>query len=187
MEFENIHTLINKYWNCETSTQEEQILQDFFSQEEIPDELKEYAPLFRYKKDSQSKTLSSDFDKRLSTAIREQEKENKYITVKIFAPALRIAASVALITGLGIGIYLVANQNKKNYFAETYNDPNAALKHATFALDKLSDALKKGEEASMESLRELEELNLDWAALDSLNMEQMETNHSEIPVETENL
>lgn len=185
MNVEDIHTLLEKYWNCETTVTEEKILQDFFSQDKVPAELEEFIPLFRYKADFQAVKTSPDFEHNLEKAIHDQSKGNKYITIRIFAPALRIAASVALILSFAFGIYYLANQNRKAYFAETYNDPNAAMKHATFALDKLSDALKKGEQASMESIQELHGVDIDWAALDSLSTEREQ--HTDILTGTENL
>ena len=127
-----------------------------------------YAPLFRYCKESRSSIqLGNDFDKKLETAIRQKEKEKQYITIRIFAPALKIAASIAIIITLGVGIYFLVNENRKPYFAETYNDPDAAFKDATYALEKLSEALRKGEEVSIKTLDELKGWNIDWTTLDS--------------------
>jgi len=61
----------------------------------------------------------------------------------------------------------LVNENRKPYFAETYNDPDAAFKDATYALEKLSEALRKGEEVSIKTLDELKGWNIDWTALDS--------------------
>ena len=36
MNYKYIDQLLERYWNCETSIQEEQILRAFFQQEEIP-------------------------------------------------------------------------------------------------------------------------------------------------------
>jgi len=63
---------------------------------------------------------------------------------------------------------MMIGKNDKTYFAETYSDPNAAMEHAAFALDKLSEALQKGEEASIESIQELNKVDLDWEMLDSI-------------------
>ena len=167
-EYEPIRFLLNKYWNCETSLEEEKKLRDFFSGEDIPEDLQPYAPHFRYCKESRNSIrLGNDFDKKLETAIRQKEKEKQYITIRIFAPALKIAASIAIIITLGVGIYFLVNENRKPYFAETYNDPDAAFKDATYALEKLSEALRKGEEVSIKTLDELKGWNIDWTTLDS--------------------
>ncbi|MDR1517047.1 MAG: hypothetical protein LBS52_02925 [Dysgonamonadaceae bacterium] len=171
MELSRIHSLLDKYWNCETSAYEEKELQDFFSRNDVPFGLQRYAPLFSYRETQQSLSLGNDFDERLKTAMDKAKIAKKeYVTIKIFLPLLRIAASVVLIAGLGASLFFIAKQNNKPRFAETYNDPDAALKHATFALEKLSDALQAGENASLKTLQNIDEMGIDWMALDSLSV-----------------
>jgi hypothetical protein len=165
---EEINTLLVKYWNGDTSLEEEDILTEYFSGNDVADELKSYTALFQYRKNLRGATLNDDFERKLKKAIRQKKRENDYITIRIFVPALRIAASVAIALALSFGVYKMIDQNNKAYFAETYSDPNAAMKHATFALDKLSEALQKGEEASIESIQELNKVDLDWEMLDSI-------------------
>ncbi|MDO5523298.1 MAG: hypothetical protein Q4G48_04550 [Bacteroidia bacterium] len=187
MNTERIHNLLEKYWNCETSVGEEQELQEFFNFGQVPGNLQPYVPIFAYKQQQQALVPGDDFDKKLEASLRNAEKQQKYITIKIFEPLLRIAASIILIAGIGISVYFFAKQNNQ-VFAETYNDPGAALQEATSALEKLSTALQSTEKASIKSLEQLENLDLNWSEIDSLS--------SEIPlynpdlnntIETENL
>ena len=48
MDSNKIEELLNKYWNCETSLEEEQQLQAYFREGTVPEELKETAALFRW-------------------------------------------------------------------------------------------------------------------------------------------
>ena len=48
MDSKRINELLSKYWNCETSLEEEAELREHFKASNIPDELKETAPLFQY-------------------------------------------------------------------------------------------------------------------------------------------
>lgn len=169
MNTERIHTLLNKYWNCETSVSEEKELQDFFSEKTVPEDMEQYIPLFSYRKVQQSMQLSPDFDRKLELAMEGKSPKDKYVTIRIFAPFLRIAASVLLIAGLAVSLLFIAKQNSKPYFAETYNDPKAALQQATYALEKLSDALQLSEMASRQTLQKIDNLGFDWSSLDSLN------------------
>ena len=190
MKPEQIHILLEKYWNCETTVSEEKDLQDFFSSNDVPMELQEYIPVFAYREGMQLLTLDSDFDKRINGAIHQIESKKQYITVKIFTPILKIAASLLLIGGLAISLFFISKQNNKPNFAETYNDPNAAIKHATFALEKLSDALQTGENATRQTLQDIDNMNIDWAMLDSITVavSAPTTNEpSEVVQETENL
>lgn len=174
MNNEYIHTLLNKYWNCETSVEEEQELRDFFLGANVPPELTPYIPLFIYLDEEQSVVPSSDFDAKLKAAIQQASREKRYITIRIFTPALRIAASLLLVIGLGISLYFISKQYNEPYFAETYHDPNAAMKEATYALIKISDALQMSEAASIQTIQYIDELDIDWSSLDSLNNEPKE-------------
>ena len=168
---EYIDRLLQTYWNCETTVAEEQELRDFFSQDDLPAAWQPYASLFTYIREEQAVTLSDGFDERLKAAMdKETNVTKKYITIRIFAPLLRVAASVLLIAGLGVSIFFISRENNKPWFVETYDDPNAAIKDATYALEVLSHALQTTEEASMQTIRFIDDLGIDWSALDSLDL-----------------
>jgi hypothetical protein len=171
MQNEYIDRLLQRYWNCETTVAEEQELRDFFSREDLPEAWQPYAPLFAYVRDEQAVTLSDGFDDRLKAAMdKETAGTKKYITIRIFAPLLRVAASVLLIVGLGASIFFITRENNKPWFVETYDDPNAALKDATYALEMLSQALQTTEEASLQTIRMIDDLDIDWSALDTIDL-----------------
>ena len=184
MEQEEIDKLLEKYWNCETSVEDEQLLQQYFSENSVPDIYKDIAPLFVYRDKEQKEKLSATFDKTLKNKIKERQK--KYITIKLFAPALKLAAMIAFILVLGVSGVIWMNSTKNQHFAETYNDSFAAYKEATSALDMLSLALQKGEQVSFEILVQLNELNLDWEYIDSLNIEA-NNNEEEIEMPEEQI
>ena len=48
MDYKYIEQLLERYWNCETSLEEEQILRSFFRQKEVPAHLLRYKQLFAY-------------------------------------------------------------------------------------------------------------------------------------------
>ena len=54
MDYKYIEQLIERYWQCQTSLEEEQILRAFFSQEQVPENLRRYAPLFAYSRAAKS-------------------------------------------------------------------------------------------------------------------------------------
>lgn len=168
MTTEQINILLEKYWNCETTLSEERELQDYFSGQDVLEEFAQLIPLFAYKDDLQTAKLSDDFDKKLEKSIRE---EKKYITVRIFAPLLRVAASIVLILGLGVSILFISKNNNQSQFTENYSDSLVTIEQATYALQKVSNVLKASQETSMQKLESIDNLGLDWSVLDSLSME----------------
>lgn len=164
-----IHKLLDKYWNCETSVKEEEKLRDFFTGVDVPEEFRQYIPLFTHISDEKSVTLSEDFNKKWLNTLKKEEKK-QYITIRIFAPLLRMAVSILLIIGLGVSFYFISRQDNRPRFVETFEDPNAAMQQAAFALEKLSHAIQKSEMASMKTILFIsDKLEIDWTAIDTLN------------------
>ena len=73
MDYRYIEQLLERYWRCETTLQEEEILRTFFSQDDIPAGLERYKALFRYEKtEPQTDVLGADFDDRMMARIESQ-------------------------------------------------------------------------------------------------------------------
>ena len=69
MDYKYIEQLLERYWNCETSVEEEQILRIFFQQKELPAHLRRYRSLFTYQEEAAEMKLGDDFDKRVLAEI----------------------------------------------------------------------------------------------------------------------
>lgn len=69
MDYKYIEQLIERYFDCQTTLQEEQILRSFFAQEDVPVRLLHYADLFKYEQDAKEQTLGEDFDAKVMAAI----------------------------------------------------------------------------------------------------------------------
>ena len=46
MDYKYIEQLLERYWDCETTNEEESILRTFFSQKDVPARLLKYRSLF---------------------------------------------------------------------------------------------------------------------------------------------
>jgi hypothetical protein len=102
MDYKYIEQLMERYWNAETSLEEESILRSFFSQENIPAEMEQWRPLFVA--GGEEPKLSDDFDTRILTMIGEENQHVKAQEVKLtqrLMPLFKAAAVVAIILTLG--------------------------------------------------------------------------------------
>lgn len=98
MDYKYIEQLLERYWQCETTLQEEAILRTFFSQPDIPEELQKYQALFTYESQKEE-SLGEDFDARMLDLIGETP---KIITLKDrLMPLFKAAAIVAILLTLG--------------------------------------------------------------------------------------
>lgn len=144
MDYKYIEQLIERYFRCETSLQEEQILKAFFTQteDELPQELYQYRSLFAAMQPEE--TLGDDFDERI-LAMTQEPAVVKAKVVSLgerLRPLLRAAAIVAVVLTLGNAMNLSLQQDDSqgdeiNYAAykDTYDDPAVAY-------DKVEDALQ---------------------------------------------
>jgi hypothetical protein len=106
MDYKYIEQLLESYFACTTTLQEEQILRSFFSQEDVPGHLAQYADLFNYETEAKAETLGEDFDERMMACIEsKEEKVTKAHIVKLtthhIAPFFKAAAVVAMALTIG--------------------------------------------------------------------------------------
>ena len=98
MDYKYIEQLLERYWQCETTLQEEAILRTFFSQPDIPEALRKYQALFA-SESQKEEPLGEDFDARMLDLIGEAPKT---ITLKDrLMPLFKAAAIVAIVLTLG--------------------------------------------------------------------------------------
>ncbi len=103
MDYKYIEQLLERYWDCRTSLEEEQILRSFFSQKDVPSCLQQYRNLFLFQSKACEEHLGNEFDTRMLNLIKEP-KVVKARTVKMssrFAPFLKAAATVAVVLAIG--------------------------------------------------------------------------------------
>ncbi|CDD50918.1 putative uncharacterized protein [Bacteroides sp. CAG:875] len=102
MDYKYIEQLLERYWNCETSVEEEQILRIFFQQKELPAHLRRYRSLFTYQEAAGEMKLGEDFDKRVLAEIERPVVKAKRLTLYTrFMPLFKAAAMMILLFTLG--------------------------------------------------------------------------------------
>ena len=98
MDYKDIEQLLERYWQCETSVEEEATLRDFFAKEEVPAHLLRYKNLFVYQQVQQEVGLGEDFDTRI---LAEVVKAKRLTLTGRFIPLFKAAAVIAIILSLG--------------------------------------------------------------------------------------
>ena len=100
MDYKDIEQLLERYWQCETSVEEEATLRDFFAKEEVPAHLLRYKNLFVYQQVQQEVGLGKDFDARILAEVEPTVVKAKRLTGR-FIPLFKAAAVIAIILSLG--------------------------------------------------------------------------------------
>ena len=131
MDYKYIEQLLERYWQGETSLQEEAILRSFFSQPDIPESLQQYQALFVCQQQKEE-PLGDDFDARMMAMIGEEPvaqevqlpsavKAREATLTQRLMPLFRAAAVVALILTLGGALQAP--------WDTTWNDPSDYAKN----------------------------------------------------------
>lgn len=107
MDYKYIDQLLERYWDCETSLQEEQILRAFFQQEEIPAYLQPYRQIFTAEEELSKAHLGQDFDDRMMDLIDENTDEpivkaRRISFARRVSPFYKAAGMIAVILVIGM-------------------------------------------------------------------------------------
>ncbi|MBQ9668235.1 MAG: pyruvate ferredoxin oxidoreductase [Prevotella sp.] len=107
MDYKYIEQLVERYFEAETTLQEEQILRAFYAQADadMPDELRRWAPVFEAL--GEQPALGDDFDERLLSMTEGQPQRVKARTVSLterLRPLFKAAAIVAVVLSLSNAI-----------------------------------------------------------------------------------
>lgn len=152
MEYGRIELLLEKYWVCETTPEEEDELRCFFNEtEELPAHLLRYKELFVYQQQEQNCMLDDSFDKRILAKIAPEK--NRWIQNRSWITG--IAASFLL----ALSIWFLAEQPetpKGGLLADTYETPEQAYAEVQRMLSFVSVKMNQGEQVAKSSIGRME-------------------------------
>lgn len=146
MDLKKIRTLLEKFYNGESTLNEEKILREYFSNELIDSEFVADKDIFLYQTYENENLkgipdISNEIWNSLSNTDDYKIKTNNNLTYFY----LRIAASIIILIG---SFFLLKNQvfNKKQdiQFADTFDNPEIAYQQAKEALLYVSEVLNTG-------------------------------------------
>ena len=109
MDYRYIRQLLERYWKCETTLEEEKILRTFFGQKDVPADLLPYRDLFAYEAEEvKADVLGDDFDEKMLAIVEEpQQVKARVITMpQRLKPLFKAAAVVAIVITLSNAIQM---------------------------------------------------------------------------------
>ncbi|ASO08123.1 hypothetical protein [Arenibacter algicola] len=131
MELSNIEKLLERYFEATATVAEEEMLREYFAQEDVPLHLKEYAPMFQY------------------FSIAREEKFTRQVPLKPRKKSYIKWISIAAVSILIFGIYFGRSYQEQREAEYAYQETKKAL-------SLLATNLGKGTE-KVAYLREFEE------------------------------
>lgn len=149
MDYSQLEALIKKYWDCETSLEEEERLREWFRTHEVPERFKETAKLFSYFDEQKQKATDKQFDAKV---IKKLSVESKGKTVKLWQTSLKIAAGIAVVAA---AFFFIRQDLIEKHDIAEIDDPKKALEETKKAFMMIS----KGFSAAEENTKKINVLN----------------------------
>ena len=146
MDSKKIEELVKKYWDCETSLEEEQQLREYFRGNDMPEHMRETASLFRYFDEQKSILVEPQFENRVVKKIKSTKHNNGGRVISIVKNSLRIAAGIAVLL---VSIYFVRQEIRTGNpvaVEDTYDDPHQAFEETKRALMMISKGFGSAEQ-----------------------------------------
>ena len=151
MKQEDLNQLIGKYYDGETSMQEEAQLNAYFESDDIPAEHQEAKLYFMATKSLAENVLSDDFDDKL---IAQLNIENRKTQIKRWIYSLSSAAAVIL---LMLSVWVGTDLLSAKEVYGTINDPEIAFAETKKVLDEVSKKMNKGLKPAKQTVSKVEE------------------------------
>ncbi len=151
----DLNKLLEKYWNGETSLEEEKFIKNHFKEKDTGKSTDDLGALFAFFEKEKNIKYNGDLPK--SKSVTKEPKVVKMTLIKRIA----VAASILLVLGIGTYIsnsYLAKNNN--SYAKNEIKDPEKARKIAEDALAMLASNYAKGEETMTKSIKNFEKVNI---------------------------
>ncbi|MGO4291493.1 hypothetical protein [Chitinophaga sp. RAB17] len=135
MDYNRISALLEKYWEGETSLEEEAGLREFFStpHPDLPEALQEAAPMFQYFHVEATKVWEAP--------------PAKVVKLSPFRHWMKYAAVLLVAVGIGYALQQQGHRQQEAIIAlkqQEMNDPQRALAETKKALQLLAKNLNKG-------------------------------------------
>ncbi len=151
MDYTSIEKILDRYWAGETSLEEEKMLIQYFSTQNVPSHLKEHQDYFSALNTMCSLKLDDSFDTEILQLIEERgQKETKTISI-FYNPKrwLSIAASFVVIVSVGYFGWFHEPKQQQYAMVDSYETPEQAFAQLKSSLMGISSTLNEGKQQSL--------------------------------------
>jgi hypothetical protein len=140
MNLQEIERILNKYYNGESSLEEEAMLMDYFSRNEVPNGLKTIRDQFLYMQSQSKIELPEETERKINEKIESTRIISLFRTRRSRIIAISgVAATILLL----ITVFMQLNTYTRR-FNDTYSDPEVAYTEARKILTFVSGQFNRG-------------------------------------------
>lgn len=139
MKTNEVKILLQRYFDAETSADEERLLEAYFRENSVEKELEPYQVLFRGMGELGSESRDEAWEAEIMHHLLEQETAPQKNSRRLWYNLSGIAASLLIVLG-GVLFY----QQRQHPFRDSFSDPEAAVAYAQETLQFISSKYNKG-------------------------------------------
>jgi hypothetical protein len=147
MDLNRVEILLERYWNCASTVEEENELKLLFNSNEVPDELKDSAALFKYFAQQRQATLDEKFNEDIIEKIKLQKSPTIRKMNSSFRNYMRVAAAVLVILAASFIFrmeYWQGEKPKMLLVEDTFQTPEEAYAETKKAFMLIAEKMNSG-------------------------------------------
>ncbi len=140
MDLKQVEIILEKYWEGNSSLEEERLIKDFYTYGEVPEHLEIYRDVFLMPEIAVNPNLDKEFDKEIIEKINSTPTQNRWNFLKIAAVGLVLIIA-------SISVFQI--DNEEILAEDTTESPEAALAETKRAFLLIADAMMISEQQVM--------------------------------------
>ncbi|MBR9999284.1 MAG: hypothetical protein KFF73_09950 [Cyclobacteriaceae bacterium] len=145
MDYSQVKELLEKYWMCETTLEEEKMLSTYFQKDDLPRDFGKYRDLFRYFSAERKMELNGNFDERVLELVEKKQRSGRH---RYLSMMYKVAAAVLLILSFFVihERFIKVKDQARKVVEDTFDNPEKALEETKKVLYFVSEKLNRGKE-----------------------------------------
>ena len=170
MNIEQIKSLLSRFYEGQTTPEEERLLADFFRCEDVPEELQEDKQLFLILAQISDQEMPADIAEEITTFVNNlgqtkiqplisEDKQRKGVIFRLKTPPkmwYRVAATVAILLAIGGGVLFHQRTYTTDPFRDTCSTPEEAAAQIQRANNMIAKASGQCFETASKALQQTE-------------------------------
>ncbi len=173
MTIEQIQSLLSRFYEGQTTPDEERLLADFFHREDVPEELQEDKQLFLMLAQISNQEMPTDIAEEITAFVNNlgqtekkpvlsEVKHHKGITYRLKTPPkmwYRVAATVAILLAIGGGVLIHQRTYTTDPFRDTCSTPEEAADAILYANDIINRSAAPFLRSTMIATEQVNDIN----------------------------
>ena len=174
MNIEQIKSLLARFYEGQTTPEEERLLADFFRREDVPEDLQEDKQLFLLLAQTSDQEMPQDIAEEITAFVNNlgqtkiqplipEDKQRKGVIFRLKTPPkmwYRVAATVAILLAIGGGMFVHQQRTfATDPFRDTCSTPEEAAREILYANDIINRSLAPFRQSANMATEQVNEMN----------------------------